>query len=645
MVTQLSMFTFIDHEPEDRFYNFVSQSVFAVMTNVDHIGITNDGRLFTVCEQTHQIHIYDKKCFVSSSDNNINLIKSVPCYNVDIQKIIHGTSSNGREYFGVIILPNKNSNLNNEENNSFEFNNSSSVRIYTNFTDPLNETRVANIELNDVFRYDEDCFNNNHQNADQFENANIIEFQYLNQLPFNTNAIDISSCGLTGNFAILLDIQLIIIYKLEECDISIKNQIINTIDFNLAKIVEISWQPSQIGLLYNYLSLMSMEHISLIHLSINKDGQWYPTVQMQQNHSSTLNDSINFKEIIYPGLFNTISRGKHTIYGPVEKIGCNFMVKNEQNMNEKYELIFCHELNSLNVWPDESYCLIDNNNMFNKNSENRKINLIMSSIDIHSKSQKYQQFHFQFLSTNDSLNEDKKLMAIVLTILYNNEITMYAIDLRKDYLHLLPVSKLIIQPGFFIKNISVNIENGLLHLVNGEYIETYVTHINQFLATDCSEQCAYKLKPKTMFKISSHIFFNIIHLFSSNNYMYLVGQEIINQCTFYRLTRPSIEQLKMDILVKIKELNEQFEPNNLNSSAIMNKKILQMNYYIYALTKFLIQYLNFNNININFNFINEIDKKTFEQLQPSQKQLLYLMKLNSKIHRFIKSNYREQEFF
>lgn len=652
------MFQFIDHESKDRFYNFVSQSVFAVMTNVDQVGITNDGRLFTVCEQNHRIDIYNKNCFTSSPDECLaNQLKSVPCYDVNIQKIIYGTSKNGREYFGVIIVSDKKLkkyNLINEDKHLSESANTSLVRIYTNLNDPSNEERIKNINQTNVFRYNAEC-SNEYLTNDQLEsstlitNANIIEFQYLKHLPSNVRAIDISSCPINGNFAILLNNSTIVIYMLVECDIVIKNKIIQTIDFNLSKMIEMAWQPNQIRLLYNYLSFMSLDHISLIHLSLDKDYKFYPTVQTSKpNYSQTLNDGITFQEVIYPGLFNPISKRTknqqvHTIYGPVKNIGCKFVVKNDQNINENYELIFCHDLHSkLNDESNETYFLIESINGSNKKLEKEKTNSIMSSVDIYSKNQKYQLFDLQFLSTIDSINVDKKLLAIVLTILNDNQITIYAIDLRKDYLQLMPISMLIIQPFWSIKNISINIEEGLLHLINGNQMETYVTHINQFLTSDQQKYCAYKQIPKLMFKISSHIFFNIIHLFSSNNFMYLVGQEIINQCTFYRLTRPSIEQLKMDILSKMNDLQEQNQYDNSNSTLIMLKKIQQMYYYLYVLTKFLIEYLNFNNIFLDFHFVDTIDQNIFDQLNPSHKQLLYLIKLNRKIYRFIMTNYPNQ---
>lgn len=428
------------------------------------------------------------------------------------------------------------------------------------------------------------------------------------------------------------------------------------IDFVLAKSITIldGWTPDVVKLSLNYVAFMSMSsaHFSLLQIVLDDHDQQYNSTT--QCHKQQVKEDPKYlpkpgenqqTHLIYNRLFDEpvsaemaylgfpprqngcafTSEHADTVWGPVGyKLGCKFAIYNYSNGNTSdgkttitsstYKLLFCRHLPLPPKTKHRSKgAKSENNNQTQPKqakavpNELRRIeakNSLVSEVD------NYFMFGFELLPYQD---RGGAVFAHALYILSaGRQLDCYLIDLRRDSLRLVPISRLTFEtqpisspspstsasklvktfPSMSslastmtsistIKNnhnilaisktstgriidFTANPQEDLVHvLLDSGSLDSYATQIFPFLVSDRFENLYCSRPIASMYRISANLFLNIIAAFSSPRFVYLLSGSAEStldltskqqQHTIYYLQRPSIDHLQADILSALDDL-------------------------------------------------------------------------------------------
>ena len=531
------------------FYRFVRENVSQSNNVASHFGTIGSSRYYVVYETILQMEI-----FAVNDEYTFVLEHTIPLIDFDIDQLVYSDSTG--DYFALLVTNRLSS--------------SRSIHIYTNYlkTCSLDEDRDKihfrlDGELINRFKRkaEDDCLMSSVQNK-----LNIIEFQHAD---ISQDAVSIDCCPINGNFLVTLKCQ-VLIFKYCLVSVSSHATAPACVDFVLFVNIDLCRSVPIVKIAYNYLALMSCDHFTLIQLDLEHDAARQKGEQANKQASCDIIFNRLFDQRLDPRLQHA-----ECVWGPVQRdLCCQFSSFDHITCRAMpCNVIFCQYLQS--IYPAKCHPTDKSQNYLHKQS---KLNVM---------SYKDGLFAVQlcpFKHSNDSV------YAVSVYVLWDNTVNCFVVDLRRDALCLVPISKLNIslngdhyRPSHkaCIKEFSASVRDDLLHVYLDCSLETYITHVHSYLLGDSMQQVANCKRPfQPMMRISSNKFFNVISMFTNVNLLFMVCNSDERKYTIYCLTRASISQM-------LEDLSEQIEMTAATNSAT---RYLPACEYLLNMTKLMSRY-------------------------------------------------------
>lgn len=453
---------------------------------------------------------------------------------------------------------------------------------------------------------------------------NVIDFKHAD---ISTLANYVHICPLSGNLLICTANGTTLLYTFTFCRLKLpqlpsSDKDVNdfvAVDFVLAKSITIldGWTPEVVKLSLNYVAFMSSAHFSLLQIVLDDHDQHDSLTAGDSDHNPK-NVKIDLKylkeaesretHLIYNRLFDepvpaemaylgfpprqngctSTSDHADTVWGPVGYgLACKFAIYNYSMGNtldgrstvtsSTYKLLFCRHLPLPPKTParlrtkeakSESSSQARQEQAKGMSNELGRIEARNSLVSESSKN--YFMFGFELLPYRQ---RDGSVFAHALYILSaGRQLDCYLVDLRRDHLRLVPISRLLFEHQPFsssspsassaasklvktfpsmsslastitsvstIKNshtlsviskastgrvldFTANPQEDLVHvLLDSGSLDSYATQIFPFLVSDRFENLYCSRPIASMYRISGNLFLNVIAALSSPRFVYL----------------------------------------------------------------------------------------------------------------------------
>lgn len=591
--------------PDTRCYHFASQNVFLSDTQPSHFGMAGPDRIYLIYETMGKMEIYK---FISQEDRQVRrqereyhgdsseaepdlsagdekesfvLERCIKLQNTSILQVMYCYLA--PEYFVFLSVD--------------SLTHLRTVRAYTNFTSLSEKASVVFRQAAELARALDSPENSNHNvplYLEPLDDAlHLIDFKHAD---LGTLANYLSCCQVSGNFLLSLANGTTLMYQVKHLILPAKPQS-SPIDFLLLKSISVldGWIPEVVKLSLNYVALMSQTHFSLLKIVFQdpdeyKDG--HHLLEVRHDPKYRVSEEIH---LVYNRLFDepisqesmftaheNVYRNSHadTVWGPVKgPVSCKFAVYEHEvdgqtAQQSPYTLLFCRQFKipkrkrtgKSHPNLETRICPIDLQTIQGK--ETLCAEQEQAAID--SPDLKVYLFGCELLPLR---NREGNIFAHTLYILWMNRIDVYVIDLRRDKLQLVPISRLdLTSPPLCddalnggthpfapntmnIRHFSANPQEDLLHILINDTVETYSTELFPFLVSEEPETLCVSRPIVDMYQLSRSLFLNLISSLSSPEFLFLLSGEESGRHTVYILGRPtSSDHMQADILSGLEEI-------------------------------------------------------------------------------------------